>query len=384
VKKHYPKIIGVALALALFLFLVFVVPIFTPKVVYTTSRPAVSSVGSALGLKKEVGASHLPTPKPLKAVYMSSWVAGTRDFRSRLIKLIDETEINAIVIDIKDYSGKISFEVNDPKLAKFGSVEKRIDDLRPFLEELHRKNIYVIGRIAVFQDPYMVNKQPELAVKRASDGGVWKDRKGISWIDPGSKEYWDYIVLIGKESYAAGFDELNFDYIRFPSDGNMKDISYPSSGLRVKREVMREFFKHLHQAFKGSGALISADLFGMTMTNTDDLNIGQVLEDALPYFDYIAPMVYPSHYPPGYHGYKNPAAMPYEVIKYNMDTGVARTKVASTTPNKLRPWLQDFDLGATYTAAMVRAQIQATNDAGLSSWMLWDPSNKYTPAALNP
>ena len=224
--------------------------------------------------------------------------------------------------------------------------------------------------------------RPDLAVRRASDGGVWADYKGISWIDPGAKEYWNYLVKIGKESYNDGFDELNFDYIRFPSDGNMKDIKYPFTGTTTKAVMMKNFFSFLNDQLKPTGATLSADLFGMTTTNTDDLNIGQVLENALPYFDYIAPMVYPSHYPSGFLNYKNPASLPYEVVKYSLDKAVARTILASTTPYKIRPWLQDFDLGATYTASMVRKQIQATYDAGLDSWMLWDAANTYTPGAV--
>ena len=133
-----------------------------------------------------------------------------------------------------------------------------------------------------------------------------------------------------------------------------------------------------------SGIKISADLFGMTTTNTDDLNIGQILEDALNNFDYVSPMVYPSHYPPTFLGFAKPAEKPYEVVKYSMDQAFTRAINASSTPLKLRPWLQDFDLGAVYTADMVRAQIQATYDAGLNSWMIWDAGNTYTVGAFLP
>ena len=131
------------------------------------------------------------------------------------------------------------------------------------------------------------------------------------------------------------------------------------------------------------GAPLSIDLFGMTTTNTDDLNIGQNLENALKYFDYVSPMVYPSHYPKGFNGYANPAAKPYEIVKFSMNSAVERAVKASTTPLKLRPWLQDFNLGATYDAPMVRAQIQATYDSHLNSWMLWNASNRYTIKALD-
>ena len=366
------------------------------------------SVATSTPQKKEAGfvATHLPTPPSVKAIYMTSCVVGTPSFRESLAKLIGETELNSVVIDIKDFTGNLSFIPDSPELK--GAVSKNClaPDMRKFIKSLHDKEIYVIGRITVFQDSHLVKEKPELAVKRESDGGLWKDYKGLNFTDPGSREVWDYTVSIAKESYAAGFDELNFDYIRFPSDGNMRDISFPFSGKRPKPEVLREFFVYLNKELKPLGAVLSADLFGMTTTNTDDLNIGQVLEHALPYFDYIAPMVYPSHYPANFMGFAKPATKPYEVVKFSMDEAVKRT-IATTTvvamfgeqpistttkpflyrkkvfdANKIRPWLQDFNLGATYTAEMVRAQIQATYDAGLDSWMLWNAANRYSAAAL--
>jgi hypothetical protein len=238
-------------------------------------------------------------------------------------------------------------------------------------------------------------------VKRASDGAVWRDRKGIPWVDAGNPEASAYAIRIGKDAYSIGFDEINYDYIRFPSDGNMKDITYPFSEGKVKHEVMRNFFASLRTGFNGTGIIISADLFGMTTTNTDDLGIGQVLEDALPYFDYVAPMVYPSHYPPGFNGWKNPNTVPYEIIKFSMGRAVERANelekkesgyvTSSTTPpfvptgkykDKLRPWIQDFDYGGNYGPVEVRAQIKATYDVGLKSFLVWDPGNKYTRAAF--
>lgn len=356
---------------------------------YTDSKQPVNVVASVALTDSEAdtGATqtvtHIPTPTAVKAIYMSSWVAGTPSFRAKLVDIMDTTEINAVVIDIKDYTGRISYPVHTPSLIEFGSVEERIPDLVEFIKTLHDKDIYVIGRIAVFQDPYFITKHPEDAVKKGSDHRVnWKDHKGIAWIDPGSPRAWDYIVSIGQDAYEAGFDELNFDYIRFPSDGNMKDIYYPHSEGKVKHEIMRSFFEHLRTAFNGTGAIISADLFGMTATNTDDLGIGQVLEDALPNFDYIGPMVYPSHFPAGWNNFKSPAHKPYEVIKITMDAAVKRTEAMGLPRDKIRPWLQDFDLGASYTPEMVRAQINATYDAGLTSWMLWDAGNTYTKGAL--
>ncbi|MFH1978918.1 MAG: putative glycoside hydrolase [Patescibacteria group bacterium] len=325
---------------------------------------------------------HIETPETVKAIYMTSWVAGTTDWRSSMVKMIEETELNALVIDVKDYTGRISFEVSDPVLKEYGAQEIRIPNIKGFIESLHEKNIYTIARISIFQDPYLVKKRPDLAVKTLS-GEVWKDYKGITWLDPTNREVWDYMIRIAKESEMVGFDELNFDYIRFPSDGNMKDISYDHfDGTVPKAVAIRDFFEYLYFHLEDLGVPLSADLFGMTTTNSDDLNIGQILEYAAPYFDYIAPMVYPSHYPRGFLGYKNPAEYPYEVVNFAMVKGVEKLINASTSPLKLRPWIQDFDLGATYDASMVRKQIQATYDAGLTSWMLWSAANKYTRGAL--
>jgi hypothetical protein len=225
----------------------------------------------------------------------------------------------------------------------------------------------------------------------------------------GARPFWDYIISIATSSHAIGFDEINFDYIRFPSDGNMQDIAFPYTGATPKKEMLRQFFKYLDEKLVGTKIVTSADIFGMTTTNTDDLNIGQILEHALLYFDYVSPMVYPSHYPPKFNGWPDPNKVPYEIIKFSMDSAVARANflkkeisatttvlangtIGTTTPDarlvkrvnqlQLRPWLQDFDYPVHYTPEMVRKQIQATYDAGLTSWMMWDPGNTYTKEAL--
>lgn len=326
--------------------------------------------------------THIPTPESVKALYMSSWVAGNKKLRDNLINIIDTTELNSVVIDIKDYTGHVSFHTDNPELQAIGSSENRIPDIKEFIGTLHDKGIYVIGRISVFQDSYLVHQKPEYAVKDGA-GNIWKDYKGVSWLDVSAKPVWDYTALIADEAYKVGFDELNFDYIRFPSDGNMKDIAYPYSEGMIKSLALKEFFAFLDLKFRSRGIPISADLFGMTTSNTDDLGIGQILEHALEHFDFVAPMVYPSHYPKTFMGIAVPASKPYEIIEFSMSRGVERALSASTTPLKLRPWLQDFSIGSVrYTPEMVRAQIQATYDVGLNSWMLWNASNIYTVSAL--
>jgi len=357
-----------------------------------------ASYSNALGnSEKELGvgtttpifvATHVETPKSVKGIYITACVAGTPSWRESLKKLVETTELNSVVVDIKDYSGTISFL--DPDFPQANVSGCRVVDMKEFVAELHKSNIYVIGRITVFQDPFYTKLHPELAVKKKSDGGVWKDHKGLSFIDVGAKPYWDYVVNLSKKSYSLGFDELNFDYIRYPSDGNMQDTNYTwSIGTSTKPQMLKTFFAYLRDNLKGTGMKISADLFGMTTTNNDDLGIGQVLENALEYFDFVDPMVYPSHYPPTWNGFKNPAEHPYDVIKLSMQGGINKEQalqvslgISTSTPSKLRPWLQDFDMGANYGIPEVRAQIKATYDIGLTSWLVWDAGNKYTTGAF--
>lgn len=381
----------------------FVIPnIFAIK--YDASGGSLASAEETnLEIKEKV--LHLETPEPLKAIYMTSCVLGTPSLRDGLVKLIEDTEINAVVIDVKDYSGTLSFKPQNPNLLHAWEVSKcGTQDIKEFMQTLYEKNIYRIARVTVFQDPHFTKLHPELAVQSASTGLPWKDRKGLSFLDVGGKSTWDYVMDITKEVYGAGFDEINYDYIRYPSDGNMKDTVFKLS-TGTKADQLEKFFQYLHAETKKIGIVTSADLFGMTTTNTDDLNIGQVLERTLPYFDYVAPMVYPSHYPPNFNGWKDPNKVPYDLIYFVMSSAVKRTiatstpiqtldgiYIASTTPKlytkisfdkeKLRPWLQDFDYGGNYGVLEVKEQIQATNDAGLTSWMLWAPSNKYTAEAL--
>jgi hypothetical protein len=363
-----------------------------------------SASSTEIEIINERKATHVATPEVVKGIYMTSCVAATPSLRNNLVKLIDDTEINSVVIDIKSYDGYISFMPKSEELKRaVGGCF--VADLQDFIDELHLHHIYVIGRLASFQDGRMVKQKPELAVKKASaTSTVWRDYKGIPWIDASARPHWEYLVAVAREAHDVGFDEIQFDYIRFPSDGNMKDIYYPWSGAKNKSEVMKSFFEYVHNELSPQGITISADLFGMTTTNFDDLNIGQVLEYALPNFNYISPMVYPSHYPNSFLGLGNPNAHVYEVVKYSMDRAVERAvstttrivlpdaRIGTSTPalyekpafdrNKLRPWLQDNNYPVTYTAEMVRAQIQANYDAGLDSWLLWNAANRYTKAAL--
>lgn len=327
-------------------------------------------------------ATHISTPYALKGVYMTACVAGEKSLRDKIVDLFKTTELNALVVDIKDYSGTISYAGTKLQGRSEGRG-CRIPDLPEFLLELHRLNIYTIGRITVFQDPLYASTHPDLAIRsKSKPDDIWRDKNGLGYIDPSAKPYWDYIISMAKEGYSIGFDEINFDYIRFPSDGNLDDMSYTWTGTTTKPVAIKNFFAYLHNALASTSIVTSADLFGMTTTAVGDMGIGQVLENTFPYFDYIYPMVYPSHFGSGYINLNKPALYPYEVIKHSMSSAVERAINASTSPMKLRPWLQAFDLGAIYTPEMVRAQIQATYDTGLTGWILWNAGSVYRRAFL--
>jgi hypothetical protein len=322
-------------------------------------------------------AGHIQTPESVHAIYMSQCMAGSPRLRKTVIDFVETSDLNAIIIDIKDFSGGISFPTDDPALAPYVSHSCGANDMKDLVFQLHAKGIYVIGRITVFQDPTYVKAHPELAVK-TKEGGIWKNYGGIPFIDVGAKPFWDYIVELSKVSYGEiGFDELNYDYIRFPSDGPLSDADYTFDKGKTKTEAVTGFFKYIHSELHPLGIPMSADMFGMVSSHEDDLGIGQVLDSALPYFDFIDPMVYPSHYPKGFNGYSNVNDHVYDIVYSEMKHASARAVAAGYEPSKIRPWLQSFDYPVSYTPAMVQAQIKANHDAGLDSYLFWDAANKY-------
>lgn len=318
-------------------------------------------------------------PPEVKAIYWTAYTAGNENRRKDLLEFIVSSEMNSVVIDVKDSSGRVFFDTSSPLIDDLGSEDtQRIGDIQEILSELKKHNIYTIARIVVFQDPYLAQKMPEVAIKR-TDGRIWKDFRGLAWVDPASRFVWEYNKEVAKSAILQGFQEVNFDYIRFPSDGPLADMQFPffETG-RDKNEVIAEFFRYISHELRFYPANISVDVFGMTLVRSDGLNIGQRYEDALDYVDFICPMVYPSHYPRGFLGYENPAEFPYEVLKESFKN--AKEKFQGRRA-KLRPWLQDFDLGAVYDREKIRAQIQAAEEAGAAGWMIWNSSNIYTEEA---
>lgn len=313
-----------------------------------------------------------------KVIYITSWTATLPSKIDHFIELIDTTELNAAIIDIKDYTGFISYDSDVEKVNEYETEDKRITDIHALLKKFKDKGIYLIARQTVFQDPAMAQANPDWAVKDTRTGKPWKDWKGLQWIDPTNKNAWQYNIAIAKEAIDIGFDEINFDYIRFPSDGPTAYMEFADLQGRERHEVMHDFFKYISEQLADEPAYTSVDLFGLTTEREDDMMIGQQIEDAAPYIDYICPMVYPSHYPIGYLNYNNPAAHPYEVIYNAISKGVESINTVENVRAKISPWLQDFDMGATYTADMIRKQITASDEAGGYGWLMWNSRNVYT------
>lgn len=343
------------------------------------SSTTVSEKQNSDTITLQIEAKKKPEPVVAKAVYLTAYSAASAKKRAEIINLIAQTELNAVVIDIKDYSGKVLYDSNLLVVNELKTDEDRLGDVRKIIQEFHDAGIYVIARQTVFQDPVLAERKPDWAVK-STHGGLWRDRNGLAWVDASNDAVWRYNIAIAREAIRLGFDEINFDYVRFPSDGNLATMSFAHLD-RPKYEVMGDFYATLSRELSHEPAYISLDMFGFVMerTGTNDLAIGQRLADAVDQVDYIAPMMYPSHYPSGHLGFSNPAAHPGPVIAYGMKLGMPHFEGKRA---QVRPWIQAFNMGATYGAAEIRAQIDEIEKYPNAGWLLWNASNRYSAAGL--
>lgn len=310
-------------------------------------------------------------PKVVKAVYSTMYTVSEEKQLEHLLDIIGKTELNAVVIDVKDSDGRLIFDTAD-----IGGITAKLKE----------QDVYIIGRVVAFQDNGAAKERPQTVLKNKS-GTVWRDRAGFAWVDPASKEGWEYLMGVSKRALDAGFDEINYDYIRFPSEGALNSVVYPYwNASTTKSATIKSFAAYAKKTLKehNPDALISIDIFGYTFLRNDDLGIGQKLEELVDEFDFVYPMVYPSHYAPGNFSFQNPAQHPYEVIKGTIESGLEQLGGgAEQAKPKIRPWLQAFDMGAKYTPDMMEAQIKAVSDAfgeKSSGWLLWDPNNRYNGA----
>ena len=317
----------------------------------------------------------VPQPENVWAVYSTGWAAGHPRLFRDLMRFIDETCINSLVVDVKDDSGAVSYYSEVPLVQTIGAWRPKMDPRR-ILQVLKDHGVYPIARIVVFKDPMLAEKRPELAVKNKK-GEVWRDHKGLAWVDPGNKEVWDYNIQIAKEAIEMGFPEVQFDYVRFTSDGQISECVYPFTEDRNKARVIQEFLAYAREEMGTTGAILSADIFGLVCSNPGDLGIGQNLEKMADAVEVLSPMVYPSHYYKGTYGIKNPDAEPYLTVYQSLQDAQKRLKGSQV---EIRPWLQDFSLASKYERAEILAQIKAAKDAGVHNWLFWNPSCRYNSA----
>lgn len=324
----------------------------------------------------------------VRGIYMTGHTVSNKKKFDGLIKLIDETELNAVVIDVKSDEGMVLYKTDLPDVQFSGANNNIIiEDIDAVLKYLKEKNIYTIARVVTFKDNKAASKFPNLAVKTAS-GTVWRDKNGQAWLNPYNKEAWDYILDIAEEAAVKGFEEIQFDYVRFPTDGNLKLIDYGALKSKSKAEAIGDFLRYSREVLSDMGAVTSADVFGLVTTAQNDMNIGQQLEYLSESVDVICPMVYPSHYGKGSYGVAEPDFEPYKIVNFSMKKAQERLDNNQNSIAKLRPWLQDFSAVylpryKKYGPAEIRAQIKATNDAGVKEWILWNASNRYTEGGLN-
>jgi hypothetical protein len=320
------------------------------------------------------------TPLQPKALYLSFFGIGDARLREQALALIDATELNALVIDVKGDHGRIPYASTVP-LAALGAVSPRtIGDIRGLMSRLHEKGIYTIARIVVFKDSPLALARADLAVKTRT-GVVWRDRENLAWTDPFRREVSAYNIDIAVEAARNGFDEIQFDYVRFPDAAGLV-YSLPST--RVSRiSAIVGFLAEARRRLAPYNVFLSADVFGYVCWNRNDTMIGQRLEEMAPLLDYISPMLYPSSFQFGIPGYRVPVAHPYEIVSLSLARAQERTGLPST---RFRPWLQAFRDYAfdrrRFGGSEIRAQITAAERFGSHGWMLWNPHNVYAPDGL--
>jgi hypothetical protein len=355
----------------------------------TAPRPPVAAAAATAP-----GVRRVPKPDSVRALYVNAWAAGSRERMRELLRIADATEINSFIIDIKESDTFLSYDSTRIALAKEIGADQRPATtwLPALLDTLRAHGIYSIARIVVFKDRMLAEKKPEFAIRHVN-GGLWRDRKGGAWVNPYDRRVWDYNIAIASEALDMGFGELQWDYVRFPDVTNTMRATmvYPGAGATTRRDNIRDFILYSKTQLKRYGVPVTADVFGLVTHDAEDVQIGQHWETVIAAADAVLPMVYPSHYANGHYGFAKPGLVPYNLIRVSLTDAVVRTRFlqdsAKVAVGEIRPWLEAMSIrGLAYGPREVRQQIQATYDAGLKSWALWNPGSKFTEfeAALRP
>ena len=327
-------------------------------------------------------------PVKVKGIYVSGPVAGIAKM-DELIDLVDRTELNAMVIDIKNDEGKVTYKMQSEQVMEIDAGVRYIPDIDELVAKCKEKDIYLIARIVAFRDPYLAEQKPEWAV-HTKNGEIFRDKNGMAWINPYCREVWDYLIEIASQAAQVGFDEVQFDYIRFSTDIGEEEVDYgPESESVDKIQIITEFTEYLYEQLVPQGVYVAADVFGTVIDNeTDQAIVGQDYVQMAAYLDYICPMVYPSHYHNGSYGIKVPDAEPYRTIYAAASSSVQELgAVPEENRAHVRTWLQGFTARwvpghISYGPEQIRAQIKGAYDAGYDEWILWNASVNYQPEAF--
>lgn len=316
----------------------------------------------------------------IRGIHLTAWGSGSKKFRRQILEKIRDSVINAVVVAVKETDGKV-YVSGVERAHKYGSYVPAISNPEEMVEDFKKAGLYKIARIVVFKDNHLARQRQDLAVK-TPEGKIWKSYNGATWVDPYNREIWDYNLQIAIRCAKLGFDEIQFDYIRFPSEGPISLCRYSKPHTEQSAvNNLKEFLRYTREKLALYNVKISAAIFGLTTTITHDMRIGQNIETLAESGDYIYPMMYPSHYEKGNYGLKNPNANPFKVINYGLKDACERLRENYC---KIRPYLQDFSLGYRYGPNEVRAQIIAARKNHIKSWILWNPGNRYTWSALTP
>lgn len=352
----------------------------------TGQIPAANGSGNSAS-----GSASNADPQPdapvVKGIYVTAYSAGGSRM-STLLDLVDKTELNAMVIDIKDDNGYITYKTDNPDLQKMGTPQPFIKNIGQLMDTLKQHQIYPIARVVVFKDTVLARKHPELSYVK-SDGSVWQNGKGDSFVNPYRKEVWDYNVEIAKEAAKLGFKEIQFDYVRFPEGFEKKADSLKFTKTDESRvDIVSDFVKYAREQLAPLGVRVSVDIFGYAASVPAAEGIGQDFVKISDSVNVISPMIYPSHYSAGWFGQKDPDLAPYATIKGAITDTHKKLEPLGDGQPVIRPWIQDFTaswLGKghymKYGAEQVTEQIKALKESGVSEFLLWNAGNKYSSGA---
>ena len=329
-----------------------------------------------------------PVADPVKALYVNAWAFGGSKLW-QLVRLADSTEVNAFVVDVKDDTGCLLYPSEVKVAQEIGATKcVRTRDVKSRLDTLHAHNIYTIARIVVAKDPLLAERRPAWSVKHVN-GGLWRDRIDIAWVDAYNDSVWIYAAQLAQEAVRLGFSEVQFDYVRFPDEPKemmAQAIFAARKPGESQRAGVQAGIAILVSRLQPLGVPVTFDIFGLTASATVDLGIGQVWEDFITVADVVLPMVYPSHYYRGSYGLAIPNAEPYRVVRNALMEAIERSRPFANA-STIRPFLQAFTLGRRkprYTPHEIREQIRAAEELGIETWVLWNPRSVYQRDSLRP